>query len=101
LICLSNPPGASIPNFSSLTPQIRDNLTFDIAQVRTSHLPEAAQHFITARLFEEIEKQEQQTAKSQSHTESFKIASKEEVMKLFYEEIELQHEKLFERLAIL
>ncbi len=72
---------------------------FEAAQVRASQLSDAAQNLIASRLLEEIEKQEQQTAESQSRRESFEIASRDEVMKLFYEEIEPQHEKLFERLA--
>jgi len=72
---------------------------FEVAQVRASQLSDVAQNLIASRLLEEIEKQEQQIAENQPHKESFEIAGKDEVMKLFYEEIEPQYEKLFERLA--
>ena len=72
---------------------------FEAAQVRASQLSDAAQNLIASRILEEIEKQERQVAEGRPHRESFEIASRDEVMKLFYEEIEPQHEKLFERLA--
>lgn len=48
-------------------------------------------------MLEELEAQERQESKVEK--EQFEIASRDEVMKLFYEEIEPQHEKLFEQLA--
>ena len=48
-------------------------------------------------MLEELDAQDQQEGKKEK--ERFEIASKAEVLKLFYEEIEPQHEKLFERLA--
>ena len=48
-------------------------------------------------ILEEVDAQERQEGKMEKA--QFEIASRDEVMKLFYEEIEPQHEKLFEQLA--
>ena len=48
-------------------------------------------------ILEEIDAHKRQESKMEK--EQFETASRDEVMKLFYEEIEPRHEKLFEQLA--